>query len=257
MSTTLDLDLRPVSGALGAEIRGIDLEHVTDAGFEALHAALMEHHVVFLPDQQLSPDGHVALARRFGEIEIHPFIPKLDDDHQEIVVLDSSRGAKADTWHTDVTFSASPPICSVLKMVETPSHGGDTMWINQAAVYDALSAPIRELVDGLSAVHTASAFGHPEVQTEHPAVRELNIVAYAGVPLTMSGHALGTLCVIDVEPRAWSYDEVETLKDLAECAMREIDLRTRLRETEEARRSAEARANRWLRPQVGSPLNTA
>ena len=59
------------------------------------------------------------------------------------------------------------------------------------------------------------------------------------MPLTLSGHALGTLCVVDCEPRTWSYDEVQTLRDLAECAMREIDLRTRLRESEDARRSAE------------------
>ena len=84
--------------------------------------------------------------------------------------------------------------------------------------------------------------------SDNPAVRELNIVAYAGVPLTLSGHALGTLCVVDCEPRTWSYDEVQTLRDLAECAMREIDLRTRLRESEDARRSAEARANRWTQP---------
>jgi GAF domain-containing protein len=91
---------------------------------------------------------------------------------------------------------------------------------------------------------------------DHPAVRELNIVAYAGVPLTLSGQALGTLCVIDCEPREWSYDEVLTLKELAQCAMREIDLGTRLRESEEARRSAETRANRWLQPAVHSPLKT-
>lgn len=76
---------------------------------------------------------------------------------------------------------------------------------------------------------------------ENPAVRELNVVAYAGVPLTLSGFALGAFCVIDDEPRAWSYDEVQTLRDLAECVMREIDLRTRLREVEAAWRDAEAR----------------
>ena len=89
--------------------------------------------------------------------------------------------------------------------------------------------------------------------SDNPAVRELNIVAYAGVPLTLSGHALGTLCVVDCEPRTWSYDEVQTLRDLAECAMREIDMRTRLRESEDARRSAEARANRWTQPSVTPP----
>jgi GAF domain-containing protein len=77
---------------------------------------------------------------------------------------------------------------------------------------------------------------------DNPAVRELGFVAYAGVPLTASGYALGAFCVIDEEPRAWSYDDVRTLKDLAECAMREVELRTRLRETEAAWRDARERA---------------
>lgn len=76
---------------------------------------------------------------------------------------------------------------------------------------------------------------------DNPAVRDLRIIAYAGVPLTMSGFALGAFCVIDDEPHEWSYDDVQTLRDLAECVMREIDLRTRLREAEHARRTAEAR----------------
>jgi GAF domain-containing protein len=88
----------------------------------------------------------------------------------------------------------------------------------------------------------------------NPAVQELGIVAYAGVPLTLAGQALGTLCVIDTEPRAWSYDEIETLKDLAACVMREIDLRTRLREAESARRSAELRTPKP--PSYESPANT-
>jgi GAF domain-containing protein len=75
----------------------------------------------------------------------------------------------------------------------------------------------------------------------NPAVRELQIVAYAGVPLTMAGFPLGAFCVIDDEPRAWSPDDVETLKDLADCVMREIDLRLRLRDMEAAWRDAEAR----------------
>ena len=76
---------------------------------------------------------------------------------------------------------------------------------------------------------------------DNPAVRELQIVAYAGIPLTVSGFALGAFCVIDDEPRAWSYEEVQTLKDLADCVMREIDLRMRLREVEAAWREAAAK----------------
>jgi len=171
MSTTLALDVRPVSGALGAEIRGLDLEHITDAEFEAMLGQLIVHHVVFLPDQHLSPEGHVALARRFGEIEIHPFIPKLDDEHPEIVVLDGDQGARADVWHTDVTWSDHPPIASVLHTVVCPTRGGDTMFSNQHLVYEALSAPMRDLLVGCTAVHTAEVFGHPEQTAEHPVVR--------------------------------------------------------------------------------------
>jgi taurine dioxygenase len=165
------LTVQPVSGALGAELRGLDLEAITDEGFAALKQALLDHLVIFLPDQHLSPDGHRSLGRRFGEIEIHPFIPKLSDDYPEIVVLDGDQGGRADVWHTDVTWGMSPPIASILHMVKCPSRGGDTMFTNQYLVYESLSAPIRELVEGLTAVHTAAGFGHPETQAEHPVVR--------------------------------------------------------------------------------------
>lgn len=171
MSTTAALDIQPVSGALGAEVRGIDLEHITDAEFDALHAALLEHLVLFFPDQHLSPEGHIALGRRFGEIEVHPFLPKRDDDHPEIVVLDGDHGARADVWHTDVTFSEHPPIASILHMVVCPARGGDTIFSNQYLVYESLSAPMRELLDGLTAVHTAAVYGVPDRTAEHPVVR--------------------------------------------------------------------------------------
>ena len=166
-----DVSVIPVSGALGAEVCGLDLEHLDDDGLAALEQALVEHHVVFLPDQHLSPESHIALARRFGEIEIHPYLEKLDAEHPEIVVLEGEAGAIADVWHTDVTFSSSPPIASILQMVTSPERGGDTMFSNQHCVYEALSTPMRELLGGLTAVHTAAVYGHPEQRAEHPAVR--------------------------------------------------------------------------------------
>jgi taurine dioxygenase len=169
--TVTDLQIEPIAGALGAEIRGLHLGALSEDEFAAVHQALLEYLVLFFPDQHLSPDEHRAFALRFGEAEIHPYIPKLDAEHPEIVVLDSEQGARADAWHTDVTFSASPPICSVLQMKVCPRRGGDTMWTNQYLVYESLSAPMRDLLDGLTAVHTAWPFGHPEVQAEHPAVR--------------------------------------------------------------------------------------
>lgn len=168
----VDLDVRPISGALGAEVRGLPLSEVTDAAFARVHELLLAHLVLFFPDAAgLEPAAHEAFGRRFGPLEVHPFLPKLPD-HDEIVVLDSDQGAKADVWHTDVTFSPSPPIASVLQLVQCPEVGGDTMWSNQYLAYEALSAPMRELVEGLTAVHV---FEHPNgtyrSEAEHPVVR--------------------------------------------------------------------------------------
>lgn len=166
------VDVRPISGALGAEIRGVDLENLTDATFDQVHALLLEHLVLFFPDAAgLTPQAHKAFGRRFGELETHPFLPKLDG-HDEIVVLDSDQGAKADVWHTDVTFAPSPPIASILQIIQCPPKGGDTMWSNQYLAYAKLSAPVRDMLAGLTAIHTfAVPGGTYRSEAEHPVVR--------------------------------------------------------------------------------------
>ena len=165
------LDVRPLAGALGAEVRGVHLGTLSNAEWQAVREVWLEHLVLFFPEQHLTHPEHVALGQRFGEIEIHPFIPKVSDEFPQIVVLDSDKGARADTWHTDVTFSETPPMASILSMVVCPDRGGDTLWTNQYLAYETLSDPIRDLVDGLTAVHTATPFGRPEIRAEHPAVR--------------------------------------------------------------------------------------
>jgi taurine dioxygenase len=169
-ATTTRLDVRPLTGACGAEVHGIDLATLDADGWDAMYAAWLEHLVLFFPGQSLDPDAHVALGRRFGEPEIHPYIPKHDDDHPEIVVIDTVGGG-VDVWHTDVTFSPTPPMASVLQMIVNPPRGGDTIFTNQYLAYEMLSDPMRELLDGLSAVHHAAPFGHPEQQAIHPVVR--------------------------------------------------------------------------------------
>jgi taurine dioxygenase len=171
MAPTGSMEARAISGALGAEVHGLALRDVDDAAFAKVRDLLREHLVLFFPDQHLTPDEHRRFAVRFGEAEIHPFIPKLDPEHPEIVVLRAGGGFIADVWHTDVTFDASPPICSVLNALEMPAAGGDTMWSNLYLAYEALSAPLRHLVGGLTARHDAATFGHPEQQAVHPVVR--------------------------------------------------------------------------------------
>ncbi|MBO4207345.1 TauD/TfdA dioxygenase family protein [Micromonospora echinofusca] len=169
-SSTL-FEVRPVSGALGAEVHGVDLAHLTDAGFAELHRLLLEHLVIFVVGQQdLPPAAHVAFGRRFGEVELHPYLPRLDG-HPEIVVIDSDNGGKVDIWHTDMTFHTSPPLASILQIVQCPPVGGDTVWTNQYLVYEQLSAPMRDLLDGLTAIHVIRIGNEFTSRAEHPVVR--------------------------------------------------------------------------------------
>lgn len=165
------LEVRRLAGAIGAEVRGIDLTEPLDtAARDEIEALLLEHLVLFLPQQFLSPEQHRTFAAQWGEMEVHAYLPKVEG-FPEIVELSSVRGMVADDWHTDVTFSARPPIMSILNHVETPAVGGDTMWTNQYAVYESLSAPMRELLDGLTCIHTARTYSDPDTRAEHPAVR--------------------------------------------------------------------------------------
>ncbi|MFW2336337.1 TauD/TfdA dioxygenase family protein [Ilumatobacter sp.] len=160
-----------LSAALGAEVRGVDLDDVTPQDVAEISEHLVEHLVLFFPDQELSLDGHVGLGRRFGELEIHPNLPNAGPDHPEVLQLRATRGGVADEWHTDVTFLPSPSVMSIMHMVTCPELGGDTMWANQYLAYERLSAPLRELVDGLHAVHNASPHRKPEMTAMHPVVR--------------------------------------------------------------------------------------
>ncbi len=152
-------NVRPVAGTLGAEISGIDLaEPLDDRTFAAIHAALLEHLVIFFRDQRLTPEQHIAFGRRFGELHVHPYIPNLEG-YPEIIKLRSAEdgpGAMAyqsNQWHTDLTYSANPPLASILYGVIVPEAGGDTMWNNLYAAYESLSPQLQAFVGSLTAVH--------------------------------------------------------------------------------------------------------
>ena len=167
----MPMQITRLSAALGAEIRGVDLDEVTGDDVSTITTLLLEHLVLFFPDQRLTLDGHVALGRRFGDLEIHPNLPNAGPAHPEVLELRATRGGVADEWHTDVTFLPSPSVMSIMHMVTCPELGGDTMWANQYLAYERLSAPLRDLVDGLHAVHNASPHRKPEMTAMHPVVR--------------------------------------------------------------------------------------
>ncbi|MDH3707553.1 MAG: TauD/TfdA family dioxygenase [Acidimicrobiia bacterium] len=160
-----------LSPALGAEITGVDLNQVDADGGAAIRQLLLEHLVLFFPDQDLTLDAHVALGRAFGELEIHPNLPSPDKGPAEVVELRASGGGVADEWHTDVTFLPHPSVMSIMHMVECPDIGGDTMWANQYLAFEELSEPLRDLVSGLTALHDATPHGKPEMKAIHPVVR--------------------------------------------------------------------------------------
>jgi taurine dioxygenase len=161
----------PLSAALGAEVTGIDLSAATQDDAEAIRRLLPEHLVLFFPGQRLSIDAHVALGRRFGPLEGHPNLKNPFTQHPEIFELVASHGGVADEWHTDLTFRPDPALMSILHMVKCPAVGGDTMWTSLERAYDALSAPMKDLCDGLTALHDALPHNHPEQMTVHPVVR--------------------------------------------------------------------------------------
>ena len=170
MTTPPTFRIQPLSAALGAVVTDIDLGKLDTAQIAALRTAWLEHQVLFIRDQDIGPEDHLRFARSFGEVDVHPFVESLDA-YPGIQVLHSERGGRADVWHSDATFQERPPMATILRYVSGPPRGGDTMWSNQFLAYERCSAPLRDLLDGLTAIHTATTFGKPEIATEHPVVR--------------------------------------------------------------------------------------
>ncbi len=165
------LAIERLSAALGAEIRGRALDDVDAERVETIRSLLHEHRVLFFPEQFLDIDAHVALGEHFGPLDAHPNLENPFTRHPQVFELAASHGGVADEWHSDISFSPEPSVMSILNMIECPAVGGDTMWADTGAAYDALSAPLRDLCDGLSALHDATPHGKPEVNAIHPVVR--------------------------------------------------------------------------------------
>jgi taurine dioxygenase len=153
------IGIHPVAGTLGAEISGVDLSQSLDAATVAeVNQALLDNLVIFFRNQHIAPEQQIAFARNFGELHIHPYIPHLEG-YPEVLALTSKADGPGDmayqsnTWHTDLTYQAEPPKACVLRAVEVPEAGGDTMWNNLYAAYDGLSDPLKKFIDGMTAIH--------------------------------------------------------------------------------------------------------
>jgi taurine dioxygenase len=157
-SPSLTLHISPVTGVLGAEVSGLDLSQPLDPDTVAtLRVALNENHVLFFRDQSLTPEQQIAFGRQFGDLGTHPYV-EASPDHPEIldvITEPDDRTNFGGGWHSDVSFLPQPDLGSILYAVELPPVGGDTLFANQHAAYEDLSAAMRQLIDPLIAIHSA------------------------------------------------------------------------------------------------------
>ncbi len=155
------MKVEPTTRAIGADVSGIALSGNLDARtLDAIYDALSEHLVLFFRDQSLSPKDQFEFAKTYGPpAKMHPVYPHLPGfDRVVLLESDGDRPPDTDDWHTDLTFQPSTPFLSVLYAKEVPAVGGDTLWANMYAAFDALPAAIQEHVSALSAVHDMGAF---------------------------------------------------------------------------------------------------
>lgn len=180
----------PLTGGIGAEISGVDISEPLPAETIAeIRQALLDHLVIFLRDQEITPEQQIAFVSRFGEPDLYPFVKGLEDypEITPVLKLPEETVNFGGIWHSDTVYQAQPPMGTVLYAKELPPMGGDTLFANQYQAYEALSAPLRDFLDGLTAINSAAkgsaaatrsdrvahaGTGRQEVlEAEHPVVR--------------------------------------------------------------------------------------
>lgn len=180
------IQVKPSTAVIGAEVAGIDLTRpLGNQQFQEVHDALMAHQVLFFRNQKLTLDQHKAFGRLFGDLSVHPNT-KGPDGHPEILPIHADANSKrisGERWHSDVSCDAEPPMGSILNLKIIPPVGGDTVFASMYAAYDALSAPMKQFLAGLTAFHdgapgysrTNRILGDATPKTfprnEHPVIR--------------------------------------------------------------------------------------
>jgi taurine dioxygenase len=150
------LKVRPLGGCIGAEVTGLDLQApVHDFTVDEIRGFLDEYLVLFFPGQELDDRQHLAFALRFGVPYVHPIARTagLDAAGVEHIIDSADKPPYQDKWHTDVSFDPHPPVFGTLRAIDVPSRGGDTVWGNMYAAYDALSSVMQNVIAPLTAIH--------------------------------------------------------------------------------------------------------
>ena len=181
----MTISVRKLTPSIGAELDGVDLSKPLDENLlKEIRAALIANLVIFFRNQGLTADQHKAFGRYFGKLHLHPAPLGVVDGHPEIIIVkadENSRRIAGETWHSDVSCDAEPPMASILHLREVPPVGGDTLFANMYSAYDALSDSMQRFLAGLTAIHDgarnyqgrqpASARNSEFPHAQHPVVR--------------------------------------------------------------------------------------
>ncbi len=153
-------ELEHLSPTIGTVVHGIDIATVDSTTIDWLAELLVERKVIFFRDQNVAVESHVAFARQFGELEVHPFFETGKSQHPEVIHLDNDRENPPyiNIWHSDVTWRAVPSLGSILRARVVPPVGGDTLFANMEAAYEGLDDETKTRIDGLVAVHDNEGF---------------------------------------------------------------------------------------------------
>ena len=170
----MSFEVTPLTRSFGAVVSGVDLsKDLADSAVAGLSELLVERKVLFFRNQPITPQAQRDFAARFGTLHVHPIYPVLPE-LPEILLLDNHASflPDNDNWHTDVTFSKTPPLAGILAAKHIPPVGGDTLWSDSTAAYEALSEPLRRFLDGLTARHSVAKSFPPERWQSDPAFKE-------------------------------------------------------------------------------------
>ena len=151
------MDIKLLSGALGAEIDGVDLRNSSEENFKVINNLLLEHKVIFFRNQHITPEEQLALAKRFGPLETHAYV-KGRDKYPEIVRIIKDPNEKnqwGENWHSDVSYNIKPTKAVILKSIKIPPVGGDTMFSNMELAWETLDKNIKEKIKDKKAIHSS------------------------------------------------------------------------------------------------------
>ena len=159
-SRTLPFEVNRLSPTIGGELLGVDLrEDLTAEIKDLIYEALLVYKVIFFRDQELTTDQHIHFSKNFGDLEVHPFAP-FKEGYPEVLKITHNEKSpgRENLWHSDVTWRKEPSLGSVLRMLEKPENGGDTLFSDMYAAYDDLSDEVKQKLEGAVAVHDFVGF---------------------------------------------------------------------------------------------------